>query len=103
MFYQPLFISYDYNPEIFGTYSQFAKRDVFYDRIVLAIAGLTLERLKRRCPIIGITILRPIVCWPDTHVYRSVDPSQPGASFVLPAKFYNRQKAASGRRASAFV
>jgi hypothetical protein len=47
MFYQPLVISHDHNPEIVGVHSQFAKRDVFYDRIVLAIAGSTAERLKR--------------------------------------------------------
>ena len=47
MFCQPLVISHDDNPEIVGADAQFAKRNVFYDRIVLAIAGSTVERLKR--------------------------------------------------------
>ena len=37
----------DSKPEIVGADSQCAKRNVFYDCIVLAIAGSTSERLKR--------------------------------------------------------
>ena len=47
MFCQSLVIPHNDNPEIVGADSQFAKRDVFYDRIVLSIAGSTAERLKR--------------------------------------------------------
>ena len=85
----PLIILHNDKPEIIGIDPHCAKCDKFYDRIVLAVAGSTGERLKRGCPLIGITILGPIADWLDAHVDRTIEPAQPGAPLVFSSKFNN--------------
>jgi hypothetical protein len=79
------FILHDNETEIISGNSKSAKRDIFYDRIVLAVARSAAERLQGRGPEIAIAV-HPIAHRPHRHVHSTVDPSKTHTTFALSAK-----------------
>ncbi|MFZ1000610.1 MAG: hypothetical protein WAN68_01225, partial [Pseudolabrys sp.] len=69
------FILHDNETEIISGNSKSAKRDIFYDRIVLAVARSAAERLQGRGPEIAIAV-HPIAHRPYRHVHSTVDLSK---------------------------
>jgi hypothetical protein len=61
------------NPNIFMGQACLQQRNVFHDRIVLAIAAMALQRLEGRAPMVCHAPLRLIAGGRDGKINRPVD------------------------------
>ena len=92
-----LFILHDDETEIVSGNSKSAKRDIFDDCIVFAVACSAAQRLQGRSPEVGKAILHPIAHRPYCHVDCAIDPSKAHTTVALGAKVNDRKKLARSR------
>ena len=73
-----------------------AQRHVFYDRVILAIAGAGIQRRNGCRPEIVGDIACPMADRLDAQIHGAIDLAQPSAAVALAAKLNNVQKSLRG-------
>ena len=78
--------------QVFRGNAGHAQRDVFRNRVILAIAGAVVEGDERRAPEVDLAVLHEVVHGANRQVDGAVDLAETGAAFALPAGIDDREE-----------